>query len=241
MPQLPRILAAAALAIATTATAALASAPATHDPEHVLSDLAAGNRQFATQSYTHAPVLTRQRAGLTTSQAPKAVVVGCSDSRVPPELVFNQGLGSLFVIRTAGGALDDAAIGSIEYAVEHLGVPLVIVLGHEQCGAVKAAMQENRETGKLQRLVDRLHPALVHVPYTPGDPVDNAVRANVVHVMAHLQATEPVLAPASRSGRIKVLGGVYSLSTGRIEFLNADGQAISPLNQTPSPRKALGH
>lgn len=223
-----------ATTLAAPAIASPHASPA-HDPDRVLAELADGNHQYATRSYTHSPSLARQRSGLTTTQAPKAVVVGCSDSRVPPELVFNQGLGSLFVIRSAGSALDDATIGSIEYAVEHLGVPLVIVLGHEQCGAVKAAMHEQEHPGKLGRLVNRLRPALVQVPYTPGDRVANAVRANVIHVMAQLNASEPVLAPGAREGRIKIMGGVYSLKTGRIDFLNPDGQAIAPVKKAVHP------
>jgi carbonic anhydrase len=218
------------LAVLLTAPAALADqAPArSADPARSLHELAAGNHRYFTGSYTHASALHRQRQSLTAHQKPTAVVVGCSDSRVPPELVFDQGLGSLFVIRTAGNAVDDAAIASIEYAVEHLGVGLVIVLGHEHCGAVEAALHEQEHAGKLGRLVNRLRPALVQVPYMPGDPVHNGVHENVVHVMAQLRATHPVLAPHIHDGRLAIVGGVYSFDTGRVTFMDHDGHAMQP-------------
>lgn len=219
----------AALGLALAAPSVFAEGGlAVHDPDQVLVELAAGNHRYVSQPYSHSSSLGTQRQGLEHGQQPKAIVVGCSDSRVPPELVFDQGLGSLFVIRSAGQALDDSTIGSIEYAAEHLDVPLVIVLGHDQCGAVKAALQDMDHPGKLGRLVSRLKPALVQVPYQPGERVHNAVHANVVHVMAQLSASEPVLAERTRAGRLRIVGGIYDMHTGRVAFMHPNGVALHP-------------
>jgi carbonic anhydrase len=156
-------------------------------------------------------------------QAPFAVVVACSDSRVPPELLFDRGLGDLFIIRLAGNIVDDAALGSIEYAVDHLGVPLVVVMGHKRCGAVQAtveAVEKNQQApGHLPALVDALKPAVEKVKDQPGDKVDNAVRANVKLITDKLKVAEPVVGPAVKAGKVKVLGAYYDLDDGKVSFI----------------------
>ncbi len=156
-------------------------------------------------------------------QAPFAVVVACSDSRVPPELLFDRGIGDLFIIRLAGNIVDDAALGSIEYAVDHLGTPLVVVMGHKRCGAVQAtveAVEKNQQVpGHLPALVDALKPAVEQVKDQPGDKVDNAVRANIKLITAKLKAAEPVLAPAVKAGKVRVLGAYYDLDNGKVTFV----------------------
>jgi carbonic anhydrase len=156
-------------------------------------------------------------------QAPFAVVVACSDSRVPPELLFDRGLGDLFIIRLAGNIVNDAALGSIEYAVDHLGVPLVVVMGHKRCGAVQATVEavekKQQVPGHLPALVDAIKPAVEQVKDQPGDKVDNAVRANVKLITAKLKVAEPVMAPAVKAGKVRVMGAYFDLDDGKVTFL----------------------
>jgi carbonic anhydrase len=161
-------------------------------------------------------------ADVNMSQAPFAVVVACSDSRVPPELLFDRGLGDLFIIRLAGNIVDDAALGSIEYAVDHLGTPLVVVMGHKRCGAVTAAVEaadkNEKLPGHLPAIVNAITPAVEQVKGQSGDKVDNAVRANIKLVTAKIKAAEPVVAPAVKAGKVRVLGAYFDLDDGRVSF-----------------------
>jgi carbonic anhydrase len=163
---------------------------------------------------------------LAEGQTPAVVVVGCADSRVAPEILFDQGVGDLFVVRVAGNVVSGAGgvvKGSIEYAVAELSVPLVLVLGHSQCGAVKAAVKhlDARDAlpGAIRDLVEAIKPAVARIKGMPGDRLANAVRANVEAGVARLRTLEPILAPAVREARVKVAGGVYDLSTGTVTML----------------------
>jgi len=156
---------------------------------------------------------------LATGQTPFAVVVGCSDSRVAPEIVFDEGLGDIFVIRTAGEVVDDAALGSIEYAVEHLGSPLIVVLGHERCGAVSAAVAGAQAPGHIATLLKAIEPAVEQTKGKPGDAVENAVRAQALDVAKQLREAEPILAERVRTGRLKIVAARYDLDTGKVEVL----------------------
>jgi carbonic anhydrase len=129
-----------------------------------------------------------------TGQHPFAVILTCSDSRVPPEVIFDQGIGDLFVIRNAGNIVDDVVIGSIEYAVEHLHTPLVIVLGHQQCGAVTAALKGGKATGHIASVIEKILPAVADARKQPGDSLLNAIDANVARMVNELRASHPVLA-----------------------------------------------
>ncbi len=161
----------------------------------------------------------KRRAELTKSQHPFAIIVSCSDSRVPPELVFDQGLGDLFVIRVAGNVIDDQSLGSIEYAVDHLAVRLIVVLGHQRCGAVKAAKETIAAKGKapahIQSLVMAIQPA---VEATVNGDLEATVKANVKDVVQALRSSTPILKPKVDSGELKVLGAYYSLDTGSVTF-----------------------
>jgi carbonic anhydrase len=143
---------------------------------------------------------------------------------VPPELVFDRGLGDMFVIRTAGHVLDNAALGSIEYGVAELHVPLLLVLGHERCGAVVASVEavEHHATapGRIGALVDGIRPAIEHTHGWPGDDIDNVVRANTELTVAALQASQPILAHAVAEGKLKIVGARYDLGTGAVEVLS---------------------
>lgn len=185
-----------------------------------LKVLLAGNQGFASAGGACPRQTAARRSSVATSQHPVAVVIGCADSRVPPEAVFGQGIGDLFVIRVAGNVIDDEVLGSVEYAVEHLGVPLVVVLGHERCGAVQAALAKEAPQAHVAALVTRIRAALAAAPKaTGGDPVDHAVSANVAASVKQVQASEPVLAPLVRSGKVKVVGARYDLDTGAVQLL----------------------
>lgn len=177
-----------------------------------------GNSKFVGGASTQAKKSAARRAQVAQSQKPFAIVVSCSDSRVAPELVFDQGLGDLFVVRTAGHVVDDVGLGSIEYAVEHLGASLIVVLGHERCGAVAAAVAGGKTHGHLPAIVKAIKPAVAKSKGKPGDAVDNAVREHAGAVAAQLSKAGPVLADRVQSGQLKVVGAHYDLDTGRVHF-----------------------
>jgi len=200
---------------------ARADAPSTVNADEALKLLLAGNQRFVggnLKSVTR-DELAQRRAELAQGQKPFAIVVCCSDSRVGPEIVFDQELGNLFVVRTAGEVLDAAGIGSIEYAVAHLGSPLLLVLGHEHCGAVAAAVADAKEPGHIASVVKAIRPAVARTRAEPGDPLQNAVRANVQDVAARLRRTGPVISEAVGAGRLKIMGAVCSLRTGKVELV----------------------
>lgn len=189
--------------------------------DEALSRLLSGDRRFVAGKSNEpaGPALIERRHALTKEQKPFAVVVGCSDSRVPPELVFDVSLGDIFVVRTAGEVVDEVGLGSIEYAVEHLGTRLVVVLGHQHCGAVSAAVTGATETGDIPDVLRAILPAIEETKGQPGDPVENAVRANARNIARRLQSAGPIIAPRVQSGEVKIVAAYYSLDTGQVEFL----------------------
>ncbi len=196
------------------------------DPDEILRGLLEGNKRFAAGQPTAPRRRPEDFAALAQGQTPAAVVVGCADSRVPVEITFDQGVGDMFVVRVAGNMVSNAGFvvkGSIEYAVLELGAPLIVVLGHSGCGAVKAALThiaaKDALPGSLNALVSMLKPVVAKVKGKPGDPLDNAIRANVEAGVDRLRTLEPILAPAVKRQRLKVVGGVYDLSSGRVAML----------------------
>ena len=161
----------------------------------------------------------RRRKEVSKGQKPFAVIVGCSDSRIPPELIFDQGLGDLFVVRLAGNIVDNVALGSIEYAVEHLGSKLIVVLGHGKCGAVTAATQGADAPGHVGAVVKAIQPAVKKARKLPGDFIDNAIRANVTLVAGKIKSSKPILAEMAEKGEIEVIGAYYNIETGAVELL----------------------
>jgi carbonic anhydrase len=165
----------------------------------------------------------KRRAELTKSQHPFAIILSCSDSRVPPELVFDEGLGDLFIVRVAGNVLNVEGLGSIEYGVDILGARLIVVLGHESCGAVDAAMKtvaaKGKAPGHIQSLVTAIKPVIDSMP--KGD-LDTMIKANVKHVVDALRASTPILKTRVDSGDIQVMGGYYTLDTGAVTFLETE-------------------
>ena len=182
--------------------------------------LVQGNERFASGHPRSRAGDVARRAELANSQSPFAVIVCCADSRVGPELVFDQGLGDLFVVRTAGEVLADPGLGSIEYAVEHLHSPLIVVVGHERCGAVSAAVSGGEAAGHVEALVKAIQPAVQASKGQPGDAVDNAVRENVREVVQRLQTSAPILAESVHAGHLTIVGAYYDLDTGKIELLS---------------------
>jgi carbonic anhydrase len=209
-----------------TATArrgvAAAAAPVTApgvSADQALQRLLKGNERFRTGRPARPNQTARRRGDLTTGQQPFAAILSCSDSRVPPEVVFDQGLGDLFVVRVAGNVADDPEIGSLEYAAAVLGTPLLLVLGHEQCGAVEAALKGDPGPGHVGTLTRAILPAVEKIQRAPGDLLDNAGRANVARVVDQLRAMPPILSDAVQGGRLKVLGGYYQLGSGAVQLI----------------------
>jgi carbonic anhydrase len=163
-----------------------------------------------------------RRIDVARGQKPIAMVLGCVDSRVPPELIFDQGLGELFVIRTAGEVLDQAVLGSLEFGIAELHIPLLVVLGHQHCGAVKAAMEvldgEAKAEADIAYLVNALTPAVEHGRRLGGDLWDQAGRAQVA-LQVDRVGRSPVLAAAVHEGRLRVVGAWYDLETGVVQIM----------------------
>ena len=187
--------------------------------EQVLQSLLAGNKRFIEARATHPHQSPERRAEIARGQHPLAVILGCSDSRVPPEIVFDQGLGDLFVVRTPGNLVDDALVGGLEYAAGHLGVVLILVLGHSRCAAVEAALHPPDGGTSLASLLGAIRPAVERVRGLPGDPLENAVRAHIEAVVARLRASRPGLTDLWKEGRLAILGGRYDLDTGEVEII----------------------
>lgn len=200
-----------------------APAPAATNPTQALALLKAGNERFVAGNSTCGP-LTVRRMELTQGQSPFAIVLGCSDSRVPIETVFDQVPGHIFVVRLAGNFADDNGLGSMEYGVAVLKSSLILVLGHSACGAVGATVKylEDGMTqpGHIQGLVQAIAPAAKAAKGEPGDWADNAIVQNVLSNVSSIPERSSIIADAIKSGQIKIAGGVYELHTGRVRFLS---------------------
>jgi carbonic anhydrase len=163
----------------------------------------------------------KRRAELTKSQHPFVSILSCADSRVPPEIIFDEGLGDLFVVRVAGPVINDEGLGSIEYSVDNLGSRLILVLGHNRCGAVTAARQviaaKGKAPGHIQSLITALKPA---VEATLKGDLDATIKANVKHVVDAMRSSKPILKAKVDSGEVQVIGGYYDLDTGAVTFLD---------------------
>jgi carbonic anhydrase len=219
-------LAAGAAGLGLTPPVRAADPPADRDPDAVLARLVEGNQRFARGELAQPGRKPADFAALAEGQAPLAAIVGCADSRVPPEVLFDQGIGDLFVVRVAGNVVSGAGAtvkGSVEYAVAELGVRLILVLGHSGCGAVKAALKHidagDKVPGAIGDLVDTIKPAAAAVHGKPGDVLDNAIRANVERGVERLKGLEPILAGPIKAGRVKVAGAVYDLRGGKVTVL----------------------
>ncbi len=216
----PAVLRGASLAVLALYAVSAAEHAAAVDPGKALAALIEGNRRYQALHLTHPHENAARRTELAAGQHPIAAVLSCSDSRVPPEIVFDQGLGDLFVVRVAGNIIDDVVLGSLEYAVEHLNVPLIVVMGHYKCGAIQAAVQGGSPHDHEVSLLAALKPAVEAVRPKGGDVVAHAVVLNVRNVAAQLTASEPVLHPAIAGHKLRVIGAVYDLDSGKVEILH---------------------
>lgn len=201
-----------------------------------LERLREGNRRFVANRRSHEPLdREARRLALTSGQAPFAIILGCSDSRVPAEIVFDQGLGDLFVIRVAGNIVAPSQVGSVEFAAERFGTRLVVVLGHSRCGAILATLEEltrpsAAQSRNLRSIVDRVRPAVEGLLATdlacdPDALVREAVRSNIRMSANHLRHGSEVLEQLIRNDGLAVVGAEYSLDTGCVEFF--DGLPLS--------------
>lgn len=184
-----------------------------------LKELEAGNRRFVEGTPRHPDATDHHRKQLVDGQAPSVVVVGCSDSRVPPPVIFDQGLGYIFGVLTAGHIIDDVTLGSIEYAVHHLGTQLVLVLGHTRCGAVTLAHSGGEPDDNLRPVAEAVHRAVSKAGGPAGDDLPSWVEANVRGAVTQIASSEPVVADLVAQGKVDVVGAVYDLDTGMVRFL----------------------
>lgn len=206
-----------------TVSAARAGAPPVDSAAAGLECLRRGNEAYVAAQTDVSRWGSERRVAVASGQHPFASVLTCADSRVPPELIFSQGLGDLFVVRTAGAVADRAVLGSLEYAAEHLHVPLLVVMGHSSCGAVKAAMESHAPSRpdpaglNLEHILSAIRPSLPRAART-GNPWRNAVYASVEQNLSDVIRLSPVLAEMGREGKVRLVGAFYDLESGKVQF-----------------------
>ena len=196
-------------------------------PDQAMAKLTEGNARFVEMKHDDPNVSSARLIAVSKGQKPFVGVLGCVDSRVPPELVFDRGLGDVFDARIAGAIADDAAVGSLEFGVEEFGVPLLVVLGHTRCGAVTAAVKALRSgqttaPGRIGAVIDPILPAVeaVQAQGVTGDAVINAAAKEVVHRGVDALRISPILKDRLSGGQLKIVGAFYDLDTGKVEFLS---------------------
>jgi carbonic anhydrase len=221
-PAAPSVASATGLAGPSATSAAATPTPTT--PRAALRQLLAGNHRFVTGHARHPHQTAAYLHELAAGQHPFLVTLGCADSRVPPELLFDQGLGDIFDNRVAGNAVDDMLLGSIEYAVEHFTPPVLMVLGHERCGAVTATVEAIESgapvPGHIATIVAALRPIIEPVLAEPGDKVENGVIANVKAQCRALVDTSDIVREKVDAGTLAVVGARYDLDTGRVTLVS---------------------
>lgn len=194
--------------------------------ENLLNVLLEGNERFSEDHPIHPDQTLDRLRDLSQGQHPVAAVVSCSDSRVPPELIFDQGLGDLFVIRNAGNIVADYEIGSVEYAIEHLGVPLVIILGHTKCGAIGAFVEHEQEhshqySAYIQKIIDFIDAEEEEQVLSRGtnDFYEKAIEANVLHGIHELKNKVPLVNELIEAKKLRLIGAIYDVETGKIRIV----------------------
>ena len=211
--------------------------------DEALERLREGNRRFVSEVRSHELTSEARRSALASGQEPFAIILGCSDSRVPAEIVFDQGLGDLFVIRVAGNIVAPSQIGSVEFAAERAGARLVVVLGHSQCGAILATLEQlkrpsDNHSRNLRSIVDRVRPSVeallsTDLRHDPDELVRQAVRANVRASANQLRHGSDIVEDLIQKEGLRVVGAVYSLETGIVEFFDVQSE--------PGPRPVGAH
>ncbi len=187
----------------------------------VIEQLLEGNQRFASMHQSHPHETKQRRVEISEAQHPFAAIICCSDSRVPPEIVFDQGLGDLFVVRTAGNLMSGLEIGSIEYAVEHLGVKEVIIMGHKECGALKAFTEGGTVSGHIKDIVDSIksEKEIRLLPANDKNLLNDCIRANVLHGMHQLKLQSILLTDRMNKGELHVYGACYDIHSGAVELI----------------------
>ena len=186
--------------------------------KEALERLIAGNKRYVAGTPEHPNQSPERRKEVGSGQTPFACILGCADSRVPPEIIFDQGLGDLFVLRVAGNVANEMILGSLEYAVEHLGAQLIVVLGHKRCGAVAAAVSGGEAPGHIGKLVQAIQPAVDRSKSMQGDAVENAVRENIQLTAQKLQSDSSILKARVDADTLDIIGAFYDLDTGQAGF-----------------------
>ncbi|MBI3397640.1 MAG: carbonic anhydrase [Deltaproteobacteria bacterium] len=203
---------------------ASASEGAGISPDEALSKLVDGNKRFVEGKQVQKDIGNTRRTELTKGQQPFAVILSCSDSRVPPEHIFDQGLGDIFVVRVAGNVADPIELGSVEYAAEHLGSPLILVLGHQMCGAVKATVAGGKPEGNIGSIVKKIEPAVKKARAQNKDKdkvLDAAILENTKNTVAALTQKSAIIKHLVEEKKVKIAAGVYNMSTGKVELVEA--------------------
>jgi carbonic anhydrase len=179
-----------------------------------------GNHRFSSDKSTHPHQAISRRKEITKGQSPIAAILCCSDSRVPPEIIFDQGLGDVFVVRVAGNVVDDAVLGSIEYAAEHLHVPLVIVLGHSMCGAVAASIEGKKHGNQIDGIIKQIRPSITSSQKQSGDLIAETAKTHARRMVHKLIDSKPVLSHLIQMKKLEIIPAFYCLDSGIIELLN---------------------
>jgi carbonic anhydrase len=192
-----------------------------HHESGLVQKILLGNQRFASDVAAHPHMHARYTRQIAKEQHPHAVVIACSDSRVSPEIVFDEGLGDLFVIRTAGNIIGENELGSVEYAVEHLQVPLVIVMGHERCGAVQAMVSGLHPGGHLQSIIDSLQneEEIRAIPFGDAHRLDHCITANIHHGIKTLTTQSEMIQKKLDEGSLRIVGAYYDLDNRKVKII----------------------
>jgi len=201
------------------ATNAFASDTQNLSSDEALLKLKQGNKHFASSRLKHPDESHHRRDELVKGQHPFAAILSCSDSRVPTEIIFDQGLGDIFTIRNAGNVLDEHILGSIEYAVEHLGINLVVVMGHESCGAIEAAMSKHHDTKAIESLKKSIEPAICECKRTNTYTYENVIKTHAKLDVENILKDKDLCDYIAKHN-VKIIPAYYHLNTGKVEFLN---------------------
>lgn len=216
----------AATVMGASLTASADEPKASPKPDDVLKKLLEGNKRFVEGKLDHPGRSPKDFQALAEGQAPPAIILGCADSRVAPEIIFDQGVGELFVVRGAGNMVGSGPIlkGSIEFGVAELGARLIMVLGHTACGACAAAIKfiddKKALPGSIEGLVDYIRPSVRMVAGQAGDKLTNVTKANVLAGVKKLAELDPILSKFAKSGELKIVGGIYDLGTGKVDLVS---------------------
>ncbi|MEH1967169.1 carbonic anhydrase [Nostoc sp.] len=189
------------------------------NPNEAVKRLLDGNQRFIHQKRQYPDQSLEHLRLVAKAQYPFAAILGCADSRVPAEIVFDQGLGDLFVVRVAGNVVSDTVIGSLEYSTAVLGSQLIVVLGHRRCGAVAEAIKNEPLPGRIGLIIEGIKPSIEKVKLKTGDNMQNAVIANIQYQAGKLQESSTILAKLIREGKLKIVGACYDIDTGKVNII----------------------